>query len=298
VLVFGSFNTINSAPRNYLARYYPATHDAGTRLANLSVRSAAGSGSATSIVGFVVAGQGGKTVLLRAVGPGLAGFNVAGSLTDSQLTLFGSGSVLLHNDDWSSGVNPAVVATLSVSVGAFPLVPGSKDAATSTSLPYGPYTMHIGAADGASGVGLAEVYDADDAPADFAASRLVNISARAHAGSGSETLIAGFVIVGKNTKRVLIRAVGPGLTQFNVDGVLADPQLMLFSGSTALASNDNWSGDATIQAAAAAVGAFALPANSSDAALLATLPPGAYTAHVSGASGLGGIALIEVYEVP
>ena len=131
---------------------------------------------------------------------------------------------------------------------------------------------------------------------------LVNLSARTRVGTGSELLITGFVIAGSEPKRLLIRGVGPALAGFGVGGVLADPQLALYrQGSSAvLRQNDDWGlGGATAPAAAAAqAGAFALPANSRDAALLVVLEPGAYTAQISGAGGGTGVALLELYDVP
>jgi hypothetical protein len=98
---------------------------------------------------------------------------------------------------------------------------------------------------------------------------------------------------------VLVRAIGPGLSTFNVASPLADPQLALFGGSVQIAANDNWGGDPQLSAAAARVGAFALgDASSKDAVLLLTLPPGSYTAQISGANGTSGNAIVEVYEVP
>jgi hypothetical protein len=94
--------------------------------------------------------------------------------------------------------------------------------------------------------------------------------------------------------------VGPTLGEapFGVPGVVPDPELRLFAGERRIEANDNWGGGAALAAAFARVGAFALPAGSRDAALLATLPPGAYTAQVSGVGGTTGVALVEVYEVP
>jgi hypothetical protein len=99
----------------------------------------------------------------------------------------------------------------------------------------------------------------------------------------------------------LVRAIGPGLTQFGVRGVLADPRLTLFSGSTVLAANDQWyeaPNAVALAAAAQQVGAFRLRAETADAGLLLTLPAGSYTAQVSGGEGASGTALVEVYEVP
>jgi hypothetical protein len=137
-----------------------------------------------------------------------------------------------------------------------------------------------------------------------ASPRLIDISTRGQVGTGANLLVAGFVVGGTTAKTVLIRASGPsiGAAPFNVAGVLADPQIQLFGqGNPAplLASNAGWSGNPQIAAEAVAVGAFPWtnPA-SKDSALLITLPPGAYTAQVSGASGDSGVALVEVYDVP
>ncbi len=131
-------------------------------------------------------------------------------------------------------------------------------------------------------------------------SRLVDISTRGFVGTGSSSLIAGFVIGGTAAKTVLIRASGPAMatSPFNVAGTLPDPELQLYSAGAVIARNQGWGGDSVIAAAAADAGAFAWSNPSSmDAALLTTLAPGAYTAVVSGTSGDTGIALLEVYDV-
>ena len=122
-----------------------------------------------------------------------------------------------------------------------------------------------------------------------------NLSTRAQVGTGGNILITGLTIGPGANKTVLIRATGPALTTFGVPGVLADPKLELFSGSTKINENDNWL--AADAATFTAVGAFPLTANSKDAALVTTLAPGSYTAQVSGIGGTTGVALIEVYEV-
>ena len=127
--------------------------------------------------------------------------------------------------------------------------------------------------------------------------RLVNLSARHWVGTGADVLIAGFVVAGSGTKQVLIRAVGPTLTNFGVAGALADPQLEVLDGSgRTLGSNDNWS--PSLSATFSQVGAFPLATGGRDAATLITLPAGAgYTVKVSGVNNTTGEALIEVYEV-
>jgi hypothetical protein len=111
-------------------------------------------------------------------------------------------------------------------------------------------------------------------------------------------LIPGFVVSGTGSLRVLLRAVGPTLANFGVTGALSDPQLSLYRGTTLLATNDDW-GSATnaaeIASATAQSGAFALGGGSRDAALIATLEAGPYTAIVSGVGNATGTALVEVY---
>ncbi len=277
------------------------------QLANLSVRSTAGTGSQTLIGGFVIQGSGTKSVLVRGDGPALASFNVSGVLPDPVLTLFDSTATqLAANAGWGGS---AALSSAFSQVGAFSLNASSKDAALLSSLGSGPYTAQISSTSGDSGVVLIEVYDED---AGAPASRIINLSARSEAGTASQTLIAGFAIWGTGTETVLIRGVGPGLTPFGVSGVLAAPQLSLFdSTGTLIATNTNWAsastrGASSVQASLSAatssvfalVGAFALPAASADCALVATLPPGTYTAQVTGVNGTTGVALVEIYEIP
>ena len=131
-----------------------------------------------------------------------------------------------------------------------------------------------------------------------------NVATRGVVGAGQAQLIAGFVVSGNTAKKVLVRAVGPtlGRAPFNVAGTLADPQLRLVRGADVVVrENDNWeSGNdaALVAEAASRVGAFPLAAGGRDAALLLSLPPGTYSAQVTGAGTSTGIALVEVYEVP
>ena len=132
--------------------------------------------------------------------------------------------------------------------------------------------------------------------------QLVNTSVRVRVGTGDDTLITGFV-VGAQPKTFLFRAVGPTLGSFGVGGVLADPILTLFgSNQSVLATNNDWGTNpsysaATITSVMASAGAFALPAGSRDAVLIATLPSGAYTVQVTGANNGTGVALFEAYEL-
>jgi hypothetical protein len=169
------------------------------------------------------------------------------------------------------------------------------DAALLAHFPPGGKTMLVEG--NGSGFAIAEIYDTDDA-AD-SSGRLVNLSVRARTETGDGVLIVGFVISGPNPMRVLLRASGPALHKLGVAGTLVDPQLTLFHGSEQWGYNDNWSGTDELNTAFAECGAFEWrDTGSTDAALIATLLPGAYTAIVSGVNGTNGAALAEVYELP
>ena len=126
---------------------------------------------------------------------------------------------------------------------------------------------------------------------------LRNLSTRGPVGTGGDILVAGFAVSGNAPKKVLVRAIGPTLAAFGVEGTLADTRLDLFSGNTLVVANDNWGGAGDVIAASAAVGAFPLSPSSLDSVVLATLPPGLYTAQVSGVGGRTGVALVELYDV-
>ena len=131
-------------------------------------------------------------------------------------------------------------------------------------------------------------------------SRLVNLSVRATAGVGGETLIIGFVLGPGATLPVLLRGVGPTLRDFGVNDALADPVIHFFDGKGfELGANDDWglgANAAALGRAARAVGAFDLSATSRDAALLSDSSQGAYTAQIEGKAGASGVALLEVYD--
>ena len=278
---------------------------AGTEhLINLSVRGVTTPAS-PMIAGFAISGTVAKQVLIRAAGPALgrAPFNVTGSLPDPTLQLFRVSTSIGQNNDWGSPSSGAASITAATTrAGAFPFAAGSADAALLTTLQPGVYTVQIG---GGTGVVLAEVYEvtvANEAPG---SRRLVNTSTLGVIAPDFP-LIAGFVIGGTAPQRVLIRGSGPTLAgaPFNLAGTLANPQLIIYRGSTVVRTNDDWFRDpeaALIREAASQARAFAFGSQSLDAAILTFLEPGAYTAVLSGppnanAAAATGIALVEIYE--
>ncbi len=131
-------------------------------------------------------------------------------------------------------------------------------------------------------------------------SPMVNLSARAFAGTGDNALLSGFVITGDHSKTVLVRACGPALTALGVSGALPDPALQILDAQgNVIASDTGWGAAANANAmtkTAATVGAFPLATSSGDSAILMTVPPGQYFAKVAGASGDTGVAIVEVYD--
>jgi hypothetical protein len=257
----------------------------GGRISNVSVRTTLASAQ-TLIVGFTMQG-GAKPVVVRAVGPGLANFGVAGSMPDPRLLLYKETAMLTQNDNWGGASS---LTNVFAAVGAFPLPAASLDSALMRTVEGG-HTAQVSGP--AGGNVLVEAYDAGTG----ASPRLSNISARNFVGTGGDILIAGFTIAGSGPKNLLIRAVGPTLGAFGVPGTLADPKVAVYNtAGTVVAENDSWS--ASLSGVFTGVGAFPLAAGSKDAAFTLALPPGGYTVQVSGADGGTGEALVEVYELP
>ncbi len=275
-----------------------ATASPPPRLVNLSSRARVGADDSAVIAGFVVAGTESKPLLIRAVGPtlGAAPFNLAGTLPDPRLEVYRGSTLLATNRGLASSQDRAAIIAAAQQAGAFPLGDAGDDAAVLATLPPGAYTAVVTSAGARSGLILVEAYDL---AATRPAVRLTNLSTRAAAGAGADALVGGIVLAGDAPKRLLFRAVGPGLAGFGVAGALTRPVLTLYSAGRVVATNANWSTSpdvSAIAAAAASVSAFSLA--NGDAALLVTLPPGGYTAEVTGAGGATGIALIEAYELP
>ncbi len=261
------------------------------RLVNLSTRGLVGTGENVMLTGFVIGDGAPKKVLIRAVGPGLTHYGISSPLADPVIALYDSkGVAVAANDTWSQAD-----ASTMAGAGAFALDPGSKDAALVATLSPGLYSAQVSGVGGTSGVALLEVYDISG-PA-----RLVNLSTRAVVGSGDSTLIAGLVVASGTPRRLLVRAVGPGLSELGVHTANPDPAVaVLDSQGRQLASNDNWetaNGSGQLTTAFAQAGAFGLKAGTKDAALITELGAGTYSIQVSGVNGANGVALVEVYDL-
>jgi len=290
------------------------------RLVNVSVRAQVETGSNVVIAGFVIGGPAGTTkdVLVRGVGPALASLGVSGTLAAPVAQVFDSQGLLIATDaGWGAlplAGNSAVAATVRqatladmVTTGAFALAANSQDSAMVLTLPIGSYTVQVSGFGATSGVALSEVYELST----LVPQQLKNISARCFVGSGSQVAICGFVVEGNEPAELLIRGIGPALKAFGLTGTLDQPSIGLYdSTNTLVAMNSGWSNKPTAGTSAVSVtyrlattsdmqsvGAFALTSGSADSAMVVTVPPGAYTAIISGSNATTGTALAEIYEM-
>jgi len=256
----------------------------GNTLANLSTRGLVQQGEGVLIGGFVVTGQAPKKVLIRAIGPSLNNSGVNNALSDPVLDLFDSNSQqIATNDDWVNSADKQAIINSTVPPS------NDKESAIIATLSPGKYTAKVSGVGGATGVALVELYDLDS----FSSSILANISTRGQVNQGDDVLIAGYIVGGYKTQRVVVRAIGPSLSQLGVNGALADPKLELHDGQgTTIASNNDWQESQKQEV----IDTTLAPTDPKESAIVADLAPGNYTAVVSGV-GSTGIGLAEVYNI-
>jgi hypothetical protein len=240
------------------------------------------------IGGFIITGNDAKRVIIRGIGPSLMKFGVPGAINDPILRLFGpNGTAIAVNDNWQDIQQPEIEAT-----GIAPK--DSRESAIIATLVPTAYTATLAEANGGSGVGLVEIYDLNSgAPA-----KLANISTRGSVQTADNVMIGGFSLGGSssNPTKVVVRAIGPSLTQYGIKNALSNPTLRLYDNNgQSLAFNDNWTDDPSQAAQLQSLNIA--PQNGNESAMVVTLPPGLYTAVVEGQGGGTGIGLIEVYAI-
>lgn len=255
-------------------------------LANISTRLRVETGDNVLIGGFIVTGTQPKDVIVRALGASLP---VAGFLPDPTLELRdGQGGLIWFNDDWQTGEPgfPSQEAAI-IATGIPPT--HFREAAIIATLAANNagYTAIVRGFNNQTGIGVVEAYDLNRT----ADSKLANISTRGLVQTGDNVLIAGTIVTGGPSQRVLVRALGPSL---QVPGPLADPTLELRDGQGALiAFNDDWQSTQQADIVATTIP----PTSSLESAIVATLPSNGafYTAIVRGLNDTTGIAVVEVY---
>lgn len=259
-----------------------AVESAAATLANISTRLRVETGDNSMIGGFIITGTEPKTVIVRGIGPSLP---VSEALADPVIEVHGaSGELLATNDNWASDPNSQHV----IDSGLAPH--DNLESALWGIINPGAYTVVVRGKNDATGIGLFEVYDLDQT----ANSRLGNVSTRGLVGIDNNVMVGGTIIVGTHPVRVLVRAIGPSLTNFGVPNPLPDPTLELHDGNGALLfSNDNWRSDQEAEIIATGI----LPSNDLESAIVEDLAPGNYTAIVRGVSNTTGNAVVEAYEL-
>lgn len=291
-----------SVQRVYVYNAFGVTVSEGVaqnRFINLSTLANVTQAEGALVAGFSVKGVGlfrNRRLLIRAVGPGLQAFGVPRTLPAPKLSVFANGKLIASNRGWELAAPPGEISAVAQAVGAFPLQTGSADSAVIVEVGDGSYTAHVDSADGRTGAGLIEVYDATQPTL----LRLVNLSSRVRIADDGSPIMAGLVIDGAMPKRLLVRGIGPGLRAFGLTEAVSRPQIVLRRSGVIVAAAGAWhqqSNAAEIRTATDAAQAFPLEDNSLDAAMVLELDAGAYTIEVSSADGAGGMALIEAYEL-
>jgi hypothetical protein len=246
-----------------------------------------GTGDNALIGGFIMNGSAPKRLAIRGIGPSSG---LSGALADPVLELHDSSGIIATNDNWGDAANHQEVVDAN-------LVPSSpNESVILTTVPSSTanafYTAVLRGANNTTGLGLVEVYDLDSGPG----STLLNISTRGQVGVDPNALIGGFFVGGTESKRILVRAIGPSLSAFGVPNALTDPTLDFFNGQgTKIDSNDNWMDSpqkTQIQNSGLA------PTNAKESAILQTLSAGPYTAVVHGTNNGTGVGSVEVYQLP
>lgn len=253
---------------------------------NLSTRMFVQTDDAVGIGGFIITGTDSKQLLLRAIGPSLTDA-VQKPLADPVLELHGPGGfVTIINNNWRDAQEQEIQDT------GIPPTNDLESAIVATLSPGG-YTGIVRGNGHPVGVALIELYDLSPA----ADSALANISTRAFVQSGPHIVIAGFILgAGSGVDRVVVRGLGPSLSGAGVSNVLADPTLELRNGNgTLLIENDDWQDDPAQAVIITAAGLA--PSDEFESAIAATLPPGSYTALLSGGDIGYGNGLVEVYDL-
>jgi len=273
-----------------------------SQLGNISTRAFVQTGDNAMIGGFIVQGAEPKRVIIRAIGPELTQYGVPDPLANPTLELHdGAGALIASNDNWQRTIIGGIITgDQRRDIRNSGHAPGDgRESAIIADLPGGNYTAIVRGVNDTAGVALVEVYDLSPETNSI----LANLSTRSFVQTGDNVMIGGFIVQGTAAKRVIVRAIGPELTQYGVPNILSDPTLELHDHAGALiASNDNWQhtiigGVITANQVADIQNSGHAPTAPTESAIIAELQPGNYTAIVRGVNDTTGVGLVEVYDL-
>jgi N-acetylneuraminic acid mutarotase len=274
------------------------------RLGNVSTRAFVQTNDNVMIGGFIVQGPQTKRVIIRAIGPELAQYGIPNPLLNPTLELHdGTGALIAFNNNWMTTIIGGIIRQNQVRdiMNSDHAPADARESAIIADLPQGNYTAIVRGINYTTGIALVEVYELNP----DTTSILANISTRSFVQTGDNVMIGGFIVQGPQPKRVIIRALGPELSAppFNIPDALANPTLEVHDHTGALiASNDNWQHTIiggiiiTSQVRDITNSGYA-PGDPMEAAIIADLQPGSYTAIVRGANNTTGVGLVEVYDL-
>jgi hypothetical protein len=283
----GSFRVTYNGTSIIASNFQPAPPTA--RLLNISTRLRVQSGDNVLIGGFIITGTTSKKVMIRGLGPSLNGVGVI--LSDPTLELHHGDTTVATNDNWKTDDKTQQSQEAVINSTTIPPI-NDLESAIVTTLDPGAYTAILASKSGDPGVGVMEVYDLDQT----GRPRLGNISTRGFVDSGDNAMIGGFIIGPADgaAATVVVRAIGPSLATFGINGALQDPTLELHDGNGAtIAFNDNWQDDPS----QSSIPPSLKPGDPRESALFRVLASGDYTAVVRGAGDSTGVGLVEVYNI-
>jgi hypothetical protein len=259
------------------------------RLANIATRVNVQGGQNDAIAGFIKRKSSTKRVLIRGLGTSTG---VPGALANPSLKIYDATGQIASNDNWRTTQQAEISASglAPVTDNEAAVIINLAGAANNTG-----YTAILSGVNGATGIGLVEVYDLDaESFAD-----LGNVSTRGLVGTGNNVVIGGFVVTDDSLtnqpQNILVRGIGPSLSGAGVSNPLADPVIDLHDAQgNIIASNNDWG---TSPDAAALTTSGLAPSHPKESALLKTLAPGPYTVILSGVGGATGVGNVQAYNL-
>jgi pimeloyl-ACP methyl ester carboxylesterase len=259
---------------------------------NVSTRLPVGAGDDALIEGFIIDGPAGSTkkIIVRAIGPSLIPFGIADALTNPTLEIHdASGTTVATNNDWKiTQVGGLITSDQTSEINSTGVAPSDdRESAIIANLVPGSYTAVVRGVNNTTGTGVVDAYDLNgSSPA-----KLANIATRGLVQAGDKLMVAGFIVQNAPV-RAVVRAIGPSLLAFGINNALQDTTLQLRDQNGMIVlENDNWQSDQKQELESTGL----QPSHNLEAALVADIQPGLYTAQVRGKNDTSGIGVVQVY---